>query len=1162
MGLRAGPRDRYVSAQAAIRAEHHQHNQWTTLRCRSTAHARGTLWRLTAPDLSSVSWAWEGATALCPIDPMHFDAEDPDTLRWRGVVVSADDATATVFIDISHCAGETPDAGTFLVKPYAFLESLHRLYVDPLFSDLAEPLASALQASAGEDAGTTLAPTGELRIAQATSQSWGILWGPPGTGKTWTIGQHVAALWPDRRILVISTTNRATDGVALSIARAIRTLRPGEVLRDRLVRVGSGADLDRFVPDRLTGVLAGGEVGLRRQLVTLRQKRARERDPQQRAALSSKLQQVRRSLEGCSREVFLAEGCRVVVTTAFNALRQLTDPDLLALAEAGRAPFDIVIIDEAGLVCRAAAAALSLLAAEQLLLVGDPRQLAPISKMSRLLPPDQALWLSESALSHLDDAEVPGVCMLHVQHRMHPEIRHVVSSYQYDGLLEDAPGVISSEECAAGMPRAGWFVLEDSAVLWETRAERGPQGKSWVRPCTPHILAQLIEAHPALSGSTVLLVTPFAAQARALASWIQATELSGWQASTVHSQQGAEADVVIFDTVCGGLAAWPPGEWQRLVNVGLSRARCHVMLLATRDEMSAPWLAPLQDLLSPCALRPGYGAPRWTMLPIVEAVALPGRPAMASDGLGAQLAAAKAARPVLSADQERLVALPLDGGPRLVRGIAGSGKTLVLACWLARALVEAPDLQPLWVVYGNSSLQRPLADRILAAWQLHCPGRALPWRRVRLWHVRELLRALLPERGLSLADDDFDYDPLCRAWLSRRDRSSRNRTPQPRCAMLFIDEAQDFGPETLKLLSLLATPPDPSQPSRRPVMIFYDHDQNLYRRPSPRWSALGLEVEGRTALLEEGFRSTEPITTAALNTLYQLQSPTGSPAYRQLLRRGLVQQTMRSGHRWWEVRFSSIDGPLPELRLYRERDEELLAVAAQIMSWVEEGVLPGDIRVLCGAPELRASLLELVAPSLESVGFSAVHRTGRALPEDARTLLITTPHSFKGHDAELVVIIGVDRFSTRLGPLASALYVAMTRARSMLLLTGLAVPESEGGRAVVAALRRTMAGLREPPPVALPVVEAEPPQRALLRVAGRQHLSWLANLWARHPLRWEPLCDEAGAPLAAPLFWLAREDGRRVACFSAAPEEELVVKLGAVGVDVVLLGEELPALQG
>ncbi len=52
-------------------------------------------------------------------------------------------------------------------------------------------------------------------------------------------------------------------------------------------------------------------------------------------------------------------------------------------------------------------------------------------------------------------------------------------------------------------------------------------------------------------------------------------------------------------------------------------------------------------------------------------------------------------------------------------------------------------------------------------------------------------------------------------------------------------------------------------------------------------------------------------------------------------------------------------------------------------------------------------------------------------------MLMTTAHSYKGYESEVVLIPGVDQFVTGQGQiLANALYVAMTRARSLLAIYG------------------------------------------------------------------------------------------------------------------------------
>ena len=48
-------------------------------------------------------------------------------------------------------------------------------------------------------------------------------------------------------------------------------------------------------------------------------------------------------------------------------------------------------------------------------------------------------------------------------------------------------------------------------------------------------------------------------------------------------------------------------------------------------------------------------------------------------------------------------------------------------------------------------------------------------------------------------------------------------------------------------------------------------------------------------------------------------------------------------------------------------------------------------------------------------------------------MLVTTPHSFKGYECEVCVVLGLDQFVARgRGPLPAAIYVALTRARTLL----------------------------------------------------------------------------------------------------------------------------------
>src|SRR5262249_15354396 len=152
-------------------------------------------------------------------------------------------------------------------------------------------------------------------------------------------------------------------------------------------------------------------------------------------------------------------------------------------------------------------------------------------------------------------------------------------------------------------PRAIWYVLDaDGDDLPSIRAERGPGNRSWIRPKTRGVLSKLF-SDEGIRNARGLFVSPFVAQARDIHKYFVELVLANSTAATVHSQQGTEADIVIFDTVNAGSCGWPYDEWKRLVNVGLSRAREALLLLASRAEMREPYLKSLMADLVPMILK-------------------------------------------------------------------------------------------------------------------------------------------------------------------------------------------------------------------------------------------------------------------------------------------------------------------------------------------------------------------------------------------------------------------------------------------------------------------------------------------------------------------------------------------------------------------------------
>ncbi|MCC6511619.1 MAG: AAA family ATPase, partial [Pirellulaceae bacterium] len=933
------------SARQAIRRELRDSAKWKRLRIRqvkqASESAQGTIYELQVGHAVEFDWTWEGAVAFRPLLLTEFESSqatrftngslDPaidDSILWSGEVLEVDEATGRIFVIVT-APEHPPTRGSFYVRPFEFLSFLDAVYNEPAFEPMRKLLPPRLAASLGGIHPEVLTsdhaepsdhsePVGLPELQTWWRKSWSILWGPPGTGKTYTTGQQVAAVLadPTERILILSSTNRATDAVATAIGHSIKhqpVSNHGDALQSlsAVRRIGKGASYRRFDQAGLTDLLQGTETEFLSRIENLAHDLARSADSVKKAVIRQQIKATRGQMQDAAKRNFLDARVRVVIGTAFMATSFLNRQEVREDLELERAPFTTVIIDEAGLMSRVIIAALSLLASRRVILVGDSKQLAPISRISRILEPGQGNWLARSGLGHLDKIhEHPtGVHVLSRQYRMHPDVCQVVSAFQYDGQLSTAPEVVQRPSplprLFQNQPRAMWYILdEETHDLPTIRADRGPGNRSWVRPITLDILRRLF-SDSSLAKTKGLFISPFNAQAKLVHTFFASADIKSWMSSTVHSQQGSEADIVIFDTVNAGSYGWAYDDWKRLINVGLSRAREAILLLASRAEMEEPYLRPLLQYMAPRVLRQQGSQLHWQPVSAQTRFRLPQvRESSAEYVVGHQLSQRKQLEPVLSHEQQRLCGLKLDGKPRLVRGVAGSGKTVVLAHWLMQTIqrmAREADVR-IWAVFANRSLQTLIGDSIESAWRQATGGKSFPWHRVELHHVREILSVMLPEAGLSIDDYQFDYDEAAKAYLSRR--SHQDITP--RCHAMFVDEAQDMGAHTLKLLAAIVWQSETTDENSRAINIFYDNAQNIYGRPTPKWSDLGLDMRGRSSVMKESFRSTRPITELALNVLYRLQPPHSNPDHKELVARGLIEREPQSAIEWWRVRFNQV----------------------------------------------------------------------------------------------------------------------------------------------------------------------------------------------------------------------------------------------------------------
>ncbi|WP_159501543.1 bifunctional RecB family nuclease/DEAD/DEAH box helicase [Microbacterium sp. 18062] len=249
-------------------------------------------------------------------------------------------------------------------------------------------------------------------------------------------------------------------------------------------------------------------------------------------------------------------------------------------ARVPRGSLDLLVVDEAGQFSLASTIAVSV-AAQRLLLLGDPQQLPQVSQGTHPEPVDT------SALGWVmgDEPVLPREygTFLSRSWRMHPDVARPVSLLSYAGELASAPctALRTLEGVTPGVhpvpvAHRGNAVASPEEAAEVVRVVRDMIGRSWTFSDERDGELQTLPERE-LTASDIIVVTPYNAQQVEVEEALLAAGIDGVRVGTVDRFQGQEAVVAIVSLAASSGRDAPRGlEFlllQNRLNVAISRAQ-------------------------------------------------------------------------------------------------------------------------------------------------------------------------------------------------------------------------------------------------------------------------------------------------------------------------------------------------------------------------------------------------------------------------------------------------------------------------------------------------------------------------------------------------------------------------------------------------------------
>lgn len=459
------------------------------------------------------------------------------------------------------------------------------------------------------------------------------VWGPPGTGKTSTLGFMIANyLIKGNRVLFAANTNRAVDVGLLSVLEALTAVEK-EHLEKKVTRFGEMA----LESERLEEVLfekylhekeelqKEKAAGLQNILGEYRKLQSEidnlvshgEEIPKE---LEDRIRMLGERLDEHGGEAAAEEKIDRLVTV--NERVELERMQLVGttLAKVCTSDlfdgqrFDAVVIDEASMANLPYLMVLASKAEDHIVVVGDPMQLPPIAltsdKHARAFLEEDIFTFVSGARRTEDlfgwhDENRSLTTFFDTQYRLNRDLADVLSSVFYEGRLKTAKAepVVVIEGNKQPSSSATVNLIDSRKYGPELKQKDDSRGFSPLNEVHGRLIVKMVKRlvlKNQVPPDEIGIIVPFRNSVYEIRRRLYDEDLGVIEVGTIHTFQGREKAVIIFDTVMSGevqhgrrrhYSVRPFDEEKnglavpRLLNVAFSRSKERLVILADMDHI-------------------------------------------------------------------------------------------------------------------------------------------------------------------------------------------------------------------------------------------------------------------------------------------------------------------------------------------------------------------------------------------------------------------------------------------------------------------------------------------------------------------------------------------------------------------------------------------------